>query len=219
MKTIGTYTRKGGPGKSTGSFTLACYAAEQGQSVLLVSMDPQGDCIRWAGGGDRPLVAGDLFESSLGFDAIFSPREMPQFPPGQYDLVVVDMPPEMETVPLVQPDLWLTLLDGRDAVMNTLPAIPRMLEANAPILFALNDTDVAGKRVVKLLQDGLAKITAHHDRTFLANVEVPSHGAVARVPTYCSPPWRVPFGENSKGAEAMRALCKDVLRMLNKRAA
>lgn len=211
---VGAYTRKGGCGKSTGSFALACYATERGLRVLLVAMDPQGDSARWAGGGDRPLIPGDLFESSRGFKAIFSPREMPEVPDGEFDLIVVDMPPEVETVPLVKATLWLTFLDGRDAVIDTLPAIPTMLEASAPILFVRNKAEVAGKRVLRILQEGLTKIAVHHDQVLLSDFELPLHGAIGRVPSYSSPPWEVPFGNGTLGAVAVRNLCEEVLGLL-----
>ena len=50
MKTISVIAQKGGAGKTTISLALACAAAAEGLSAVVVDLDPQGSAASW---GDR----------------------------------------------------------------------------------------------------------------------------------------------------------------------
>src|SRR5271154_7425855 len=60
MRTIAFVTQKGGSGKSTLASSLAVAAAELGERVCVVDMDPQASLVTWAknrGVDDVPVVA------------------------------------------------------------------------------------------------------------------------------------------------------------------
>jgi chromosome partitioning protein len=48
MRTIAFVTQKGGSGKSTIASSLAIAAAEAGENVFIVDMDPQASLVKWA---------------------------------------------------------------------------------------------------------------------------------------------------------------------------
>ena len=208
MRIAAFYTRKGGTGKSTLSFSFACFAAEKGHRVLLVSTDPQGDSARWAGGGERRLRREDVFESPLGFHAVYSPGRVPVVDDGTFDLLVVDMPPQGEAIRTVKPDIWVSPQDGRNAVLDTLPVVPAMREQGGEILFVLNRSTTAGKRSLDMLRDAVGRIPHTH----LYPHAIPDTGPVARVAECSAPPWAVPFGRGSAGSEAVRTLFGRLLR-------
>jgi len=162
-------------------------------------------------------MEGDYFESPLGFTVLFSPRYMPELDTTDWDLVVIDMPPEVETVSQVNPNLWLTPLDGRDAVLDTMPVIPQMIASGAQVLFVMNKVDTAGKRVMETLHEGMESISERHEQVFFWSDELPVAGSIARVPSYFQPPWKVPFGKGTKGANSSLDLCTSVMGMLELR--
>jgi AAA domain len=193
--TIAFYVRKGGAGKSTLSYIMACTAARAGRKVLLVGLDPQGDAVRWASGKDRPLRRDDPVESPYGFTAIYSPGRMPSVPSDK-DLVIVDCPPEPDAaIPLVKPDIWVVALDGRSALIDTMPVIPAMKAQGGSILFLLNKADAGGTRVESALREAAGKVPD----TIIWRESIPFSGALDRVAEYAAPPWDVPYGKESEG--------------------
>ena len=215
MVTIAFYVRKGGAGKSTLSYIMACTAARAGRKVLLVGLDPQGDAVRWASGKDRPLRRDDPVESPYGFTAIYSPGRMPSVPSDK-DLVIVDCPPEPDdAVPLVKPNLWVVALDGRAALIDTLPVIPAMKAQCEFILFLLNKADAGGARVESALREAAGKVPD----TSIWRESIPFSGALDRVAEYAAPPWDVPYGKESEGwivLERFFARLLDVVALIEK---
>lgn len=207
MVTIANYVHKGGAGKSTLSFVLACIAAREGRQVLLVGLDPQGDAVRWAGKGDRPLQRDDPFESSKGFTVIYSPGRMPSVP-AHIDLVIVDCPPTPDqAVPFVKPDLWLVPLDGRAALIDTMQVLPAIRAQGGAIIFVLNKADAGGTRVEAALREAAGKVP----NSLLWPEAIPMSGTIARVGEYALPPWDVPFGKESEGSLVLERFCAALL--------
>lgn len=207
MKKIAVYARKGGVGKSTLAFTLACYAALMNIRTLLLAVDPQGDSARWAGGGDRRLRRDDVFETAWGFHALYSPSRVPGVPTDQFDLRIADLPPQAEAVRYLEPDLWLSPQDGRSSVIDTIPVLDAMREQGGSILFVMNRAEAAGQRAVKMVHEALEQVPD----TFVWDEVIPDSGALARVAETSLPPWEVPYGRGSSGSEAVIALCRWIL--------
>jgi chromosome partitioning protein len=62
MRTIAFVTQKGGSGKSTIASSLAVAAAESGERVFVIDMDPQASLVKWSairGEADVPVEAVD----------------------------------------------------------------------------------------------------------------------------------------------------------------
>ena len=216
MKTVAFYARKGGVGKSTLAFITACFAARTGQTaqltaprVMLVSLDPQGDAVRWSavGGSDSPLRRDDVITSPHGFAAMYSPGQLP--PVNGQDLVIVDCPPEADqAIPLVKPAWWVVVLDGRAALIDTMAAIPAMRSQGGDILFVINKADTGGTRVEAELLTQAHKVP----QTQVCPYVIPISGAIARVAEYYAPPWDVPYGKGSAGGNAAERFCANLLK-------
>lgn len=207
-RTVAVSSRKGGVGKSTLAFSFACRAAQLGRRVLLVSADPQGDSARWAGGGDRRLRRDDVFESEWGFHAVYSPGSVPELPEDAFDLAVVDLPPQAESIRWVRPDVWLSPQDGRNSVLDTLPVLPAMREQGGLVLFAVNRADAAGQRALEMVHDALRSVRD----AYVWDQPLPDSGVIARVAECAAPPWEVPYGKSAAGTRAVEQLCDWLLR-------
>ena len=83
MKIISLWDKKGGCGKSTLAWSLAGAADHRGLKTLIIDEDPQGTC---------SMLAED---ENVGFSVL---SEWPKTQP-DVDLVIVDMPPNTNTVP------------------------------------------------------------------------------------------------------------------------
>lgn len=206
MFTTAVAARKGGVGKSTLSFSLACDAAENGYRTLLVSADPQGDSAKWAKGLDARIRPDEHFTSGYGFDVRFTSHVPEAAEVTEYDLMVVDLPPVAEAIRWVRPNLWLIPIDGRNALEDTMPIFGPMMLQGGRLVFVPNKADVAGTGVEAMIRAGLDSVAQlHRDSIVLAGV--PESSAVARVAEYGAPPWKVPYGARTAGANAVAEVC------------
>ena len=215
MYKVNSFVRKGGAGKSTLAFSLACYAAEMGYRVLLVSADPQGDSAKWAKGLDTRVRPDDRFESKHGFSVLFSSRVPPDEELAEYDLVIVDLPPVAEAVVWVRPQMWLIPLDGRNALEDTMPVMRAMVSQGGKIVFVPNKADAAGLGVEAGLLEGL-QVLMRNIQGSVCLEPVPDSSSVARSAEYGEPPWRVPYGARTQGAAAVIAVCAFVCASVGK---
>lgn len=62
MKTIAFVTQKGGAGKTTLAASVAVAAAESGEKVVALDLDPQGSLAAWGDDRDRDTVAIDKLD-------------------------------------------------------------------------------------------------------------------------------------------------------------
>jgi chromosome partitioning protein len=77
MRTIALTNQKGGVAKTTTAVNLAAALAEQGKTVLLIDLDPQGSATRWLGAdpGGRGLY--DLLSGGGSLDGLVQPTKTP----------------------------------------------------------------------------------------------------------------------------------------------
>lgn len=73
MKTIAVVNQKGGVGKTTTTINIAAYAAKQGQRVLLVDLDPQGNATSGLG-LDKYAGEHNIYEVIVGSENINNVR-------------------------------------------------------------------------------------------------------------------------------------------------
>lgn len=210
MFIVAVIVRKGGAGKSTVAFSVACDATDNGYRVLLVSADPQGDSARWAKGLDGRVRPDERFESrEHGFTVLYSARIPSPDELAEFDLVVVDLPPTAEAVAWVRPNMWLVPIDGRNALEDTMPILRAMTSQGGKLVFVPNKCDAAGLGIEATLLTGLKGVTQRFPGSVLLD-PIPDSMAVARVGEYAQPPWKVPYGVRTKGAEAVVAICEYV---------
>ncbi len=207
MKTVAIFARKGGVGKSTTSFNLACHAARSGIKSMLISMDPQGDSIRWAN-KDRPLKMDDLFTSEHGVKTLYLPysreREM-DLGLGSMglDLLIVDMPPVHEAIEHVKPDLWVIPVDGRNAIIDTMPCIKHMKTKCPHIAWLPNRINAGGESAASAIREALAELG---DQVL---PEVADSAVIARSGEASTPVWKAPF--QGIGATMLVNACNSIL--------
>jgi chromosome partitioning protein len=86
MRTIAFVTQKGGSGKSTIASSLAITAAEAGERVFIIDMDPQASLVKWA------KVRGDQDVGVEFIEAGKLKAALTQLEKGGMTLVVIDTP-------------------------------------------------------------------------------------------------------------------------------
>ena len=209
MKVVAVYNNKGGIGKTTFSAHIAIYAAGFRIRTLAVGLDRQGDLVRWLAGGDCALQDGTSFRKGEHLSVLYSPMELPdrEFME-DYELVVVDCPPNVEIVDSLTADLWIVPLDGRLAMENLGNIYGTLRSADGEIYIVLNRCDMIGKRAL----EGLKRAAHQIPHATVRPKPIPSSAAIAKAAEYFRPVWEVPYGRKTYGAKAVRGLCDDVLR-------
>ncbi|MGX9849492.1 ParA family protein [Limimaricola litoreus] len=164
MKTMTIAMQKGGAGKTALSRNLAALAAEDGQRVLLVDLDPQGTTRRWLARrqADHPTMLDDDPE----------PGELPAILPhlsSHFDLVVIDTPPQV-------PGWMQDVMGASDLVVIPSRASTDDLDAIGPTISAANRAGVPFAFVMTMvnpqarLTDAAARELAQHGRVAPVNI-------------------------------------------------
>jgi len=161
MKTLVIAAQKGGAGKTTLARNLAVAAAQDGQRVLALDLDPQQSLRAWWQGreSDAPMMLADdpaphTLRATL--DAI----------QGEFDLVVIDTPPAAPS--------WLTdTLKAADLALIPVRPSPDDLRAVGATIAALGGAGVPFAFVMS--QTPRAKITGEAVRVLA------QHGRIAPV--------------------------------------
>lgn len=203
---ISVHNHKGGLGKTTISAHLAFRANEYRISTLAVTLDRQGDYLRWFSDGNPDLVARTPVQYGQ-ITGLYSPEKMPPSDiMRRFQLTIIDTPPEAKIVNIVTPDLWVVPVDNRTGIENLATVIPHMTE-KAPSYIVFYGSDEGGEANLRGLQDATRTIPGLE---FHPEV-IPRHGAIFRAQSYYLPVWRTPRGKDTKGHMAMERLCDAIL--------
>jgi chromosome partitioning protein len=163
MKTICVAAQKGGAGKTTLARNLAVAAAQDGQRVLVLDLDPQQSLRAWWQGreDDAPMMLADDPPPH----ALRAALDAAQ---GRFDLVVIDTPPAAP--------LWLSdVLRAADLALIPVRPSPDDLRAVGATIGALRDAGVPFAFVMSQtprakLTEEAARVLAQHGRVAPVNI-------------------------------------------------
>lgn len=210
MKTIIISSRKGGAGKTTLSLNLATEAAQQGQKkVALLDLDPQASSAFWAGLREHTQLAYPQVLPASGSDLKAKLTRLAQ---QRFDYVFLDMPPTDQK--------WLRDALGK-ADLVIIPTRPSPLdihsasstlewatEAGAKVAWALNAASTSGKSadivfdLLKATKVPVLKTMVHERGDFVTSL---SRGQSV-----------VEYSPNSKSAQEIQSLWKDIVKVLGR---
>lgn len=155
MKIIALLSQKGGSGKTTISLNLAIAATLQGQSAVIIDLDPQQSAARWARlrSSDVPVIIPGHGPNLA--DLVERARD------GGADLVIIDTAPKSESAALVAARLADLILIPCQPSSLDLDAVADTVNiaslAGAPAGFVLN-----GCRASSSLADQAAEALAEY---------------------------------------------------------
>lgn len=178
MKTIALVTQKGGTGKTTLACSLAVAAAESGEKVVALDLDPQGSLANW---GERRDADNVHVEALSAARAVDLPKMLPVLARKGVTLVLIDTAgadnpvthAAMKVADLCLVPLRPTRLDSH-AVVPTVQAITRL---SRPFAFVLTQSSTiprnsraaemaAGLRALGVLADPSIAQRADHQDAF-----------------------------------------------------
>lgn len=197
---IVVHNHKGGIGKTTLTAHMAFRANVLGIKCLVVTLDRQGDLLRWFPGAEKdPKKVFKLGNITV----VYSPDQMPpQDILDAYPLVLVDTPPKEGVPAMVNPGLWVAQIDNRTAVENLATVLPEFLK-QAPVYLVFYRADVGGELMLRGLQDA-ARTLKQVEFCPLVLENAPS---TARAQYNYKPVWEVPWGKGTDAAKDMIELC------------
>jgi chromosome partitioning protein len=163
MKTLVIAAQKGGAGKTTLARNLAVAAAQDGQRVLALDLDPQQSFRAWWRGreSDAPMMLADDPAPHALRDTLAAAR-------GRFDLVVIDTPPAAPS--------WLTeTLRAADLALIPVRPSPDDLRAVGATIAALGAAAVPFAFVMSQtprakLTDEAVRVLAQHGRIAPVNI-------------------------------------------------
>ncbi|TXM96406.1 ParA family protein [Methylobacterium sp. WL64] len=139
MKTIALVTQKGGSGKTTIAASLAVAAAEAGETVIVLDLDPQGSLIAWGNDREAETPAVDQIDS----DRLSRlPELLASLDKAGMTLVLLDCPGIASTASnLAMKAADLCLLPARPTLMDiraSKATVQTLMGLSRPFAFVLN---------------------------------------------------------------------------------
>jgi chromosome partitioning protein len=139
MKTIAFVNQKGGVGKTSLAASIAVAAAESGESVVALDLDPQASLAAW---GEQRTAAAPVVDR-LGADKLAQLPQILQALEGRgFTLAVLDCPGTFSTATnLVMESIDLALVPARPTrldIMATRPTIQALIRFQREFRFVLN---------------------------------------------------------------------------------
>jgi len=205
MSIIAVHNHKGGIGKTTICGHLAWRASDLGLRSLLITLDRQGDALRWIS-KDKKIEMKKPVQNGL-LTGLYSPDVMPPDDILEgYPLVIVDTPPEAGVPEAIDPDLWVVPVDNRTAIENLMSVVP-LMTPKAPCYVVFYTADAGGITTLR----GLQQAARHVPKVEFYDDVIPFNKSMRRTQVYYEPVWNVPHGEGRSGHRAMLRLCDAIL--------
>lgn len=253
MRTLVVANQKGGTAKTTTAIHVAWFAADAGQRVLMVDLDEGDVAAALADGADlskslqasalfAPIDSGllpaglatrlDLIPADAGLldvdeqplDVVARPRERLARFASDYDLVVVDTPPNLQRRMLgaltagdavIVPMQLDTFVFGRiKKLESTIRNVQRRLNpALRHIGYLPSIVNSKSPRALEVLSD---LQSAWQDR--ILSTSVNSRTSIPQSLAFGQPVWKGKDGNSRVAAVEMRAACEEILRRLTESA-
>ena len=139
MKTIAFVNQKGGVGKTSLAASISVAAAESGETVVALDLDPQASLAAW---GEQRSAAAPVVDR-LGADKLAQlPQILKALETRGFTLAVLDCPGTFSTaMNLVMENIELALVPARPTrldIQASRPTIQALLRFQRPFLFVLN---------------------------------------------------------------------------------
>ena len=203
-RTIVIANQKGGVGKTTTSINLSAALAEQGQKVLVIDMDPQGNTTSGLG-VEKDEVENKEYLLKNALDEVKD----------QYDFIIIDCPPSLnlltinsmcagDTV-LVPIQCEYYALEGLSQLMHTIDLVKERLNPNLEmegVVFTMYDARTnLSLQVVESVKNNL------NQKVYKSII--PRNVRLAEAPSYGMPITK--YDKRSTGAESYRLLAEEVI--------
>lgn len=139
MKTLALVTQKGGSGKTTIAASLAVAAAEAGETVIALDLDPQGSLMQWGNDREAETPAVDQIDSER---LARLPELLRSLEGAGMTLAILDCPGVHSTATsLAMNAADLCLLPARPTLMDiraSKPTVQTLMGLSRPFAFILN---------------------------------------------------------------------------------
>jgi chromosome partitioning protein len=197
MKVIAIGNQKGGVGKTTLSVNLAAAWKAEGKRVMLIDTDPQRSSSMWAGQSDLTVVGHD--EGGL-------EELLPQLQ-GEFDVIVVDLPPGTPTATASAARIANALLipvqpSGLD-IMAAQATLDMVAEGSAKPRFVIN----LRKQGTKLARSARTALEAYGVDVCRQEIG----GRVAYMESVLSGQSVLDYQPEGKAAQEIKSLASEVL--------
>ena len=230
-KIVAIANQKGGVGKTTTAINLSAALAEEGKKILVVDIDPQGNCTSGFG-IDKNSQENTIYELLLDDCTInecivrkveligiprkeFILRDALDYIKDDYDYIVMDCPPSLNV-------LTVNAMVAADSVIVPIQCEYYALEGLSQLIHTINlvkarlnrKLDIEG--IVFTMFDARTNLSAQvvenvkeHVEQHIYETVIPRNIRLAEAPSYGEP--ITVYDRRSSGAEAYRALAKEVI--------
>ncbi len=200
--TVCIYNNKGGIGKTTLAAHLCLRAAQLGIRTAGCAVDVQGDFMRWFIGREAAVLPELVNEVSDNLVVFYWPRRMP--PKLNAQLLVIDMPPGLDLVPEMKPDVFLAPIENNAASVDNLMTVLERLRRENPdlpsrIYLILNKVNAGGAGSSREIRQLARKVPG----TELWPHEIINSPPINRTGVNYQPVWSDKYAPDGEGAESI----------------